>query len=426
MNRKTITFGLLAFAAFADPRPSPGLTLREAVDRAISNSPGLAAAEAARSEASASARLARDAFHPEASASTTPGYASGLPVAVAGRVPAIAGFDVRQTVYDRNRKSEAFQADARTASRAGDAEKARRETARSAALLYARCWADERRVESARRRQEAGETIAGHVEALLREGRRTDLDLEKARLEAARSRQATLDAESDRDLDFRELRIAVGAQPGTALEISEDPIEATAGRPPVDSARLQQADPSLHALDLEIDSLRRSAAAASPFSPVVEAEGQYSRLSRANGYDRYYNHFKADDWSVGISIAIPIWTGGRAADARARLEGRLAAAEADRRARQDTLDLSLARAESALDRTGAAASLAERAAGVAAEAVRVGEALRREGRGDPDDVEKRRMELADREEDLLRARVEWLTARCDLLFLSGDIFELGR
>lgn len=423
MNRKaTVVLCVLASAG-----PAAGLTLREAVDRALANSPGLAAAEATREEAAAEARLARDAFHPEAWASTTPGYSSGLPFAVAGRVPAIAGFDVRQTLYDRSSRSETFQADARAASRHGDAEKSMRETARGAALLYGRCWTDERRVLAAHRRQDASEAILGHVDALFHEGRRTELDLEKARLEAARARQKTLDAESDRDLDFRELRIAVGAEPGSALEISEDPVAATdAGPGTRDSGSLRDSDPALRALDLEIDSLRRSAASASSFSPVVEAEGQYSRLSRANGYDRYYNRFKADDWSVGISVAVPLWSGGRIADTRARLESRLSAAEADRRARRESLDLSVARAESALDRTGAAASLAERAEGVAAEALRVSEALRREGRGDPDDVERREIELSDGKDETLRARFDWLTARCELLSLSGDLLRLGR
>jgi outer membrane protein len=430
MNRKRI-LRLRVLPAFLGILTAGGslsaLTLRDTVDRALASSPGLAAAEASRAEASASAQLARDAFHPEAWASTTPGYSSGLPVAVAGRVPAIAGLDVRQTLYDRASRSEGFQADARAASQTGAAEKSRRETARSAALLYGRCWTDERRVLSARKRQDATEAILGHVEALVREGRRTELDLEKGRLEAARARQKTLDAESDRDLDFRELRIVVGAEPGSMLEVSEDPIAATdSGSIPVDAGRLRESDPELRALDLEIDSLRQSAASISPLSPVIEAEGQYSRLSRANGYDRYYSRFKADDWSVGISVAVPLWSGGRVADTRARLESRIAAAAADRRARRESLDLSAARAASALDRAAAAASLAERGEGVAAEALRISEALRREGRGDPDDVERRRIELSDGEEEALRARLEWLTARCELLSLSGDIFRLGR
>src|SRR5450759_4298668 len=110
MNKKTSVL-LLALALW---RPAHGLTLREAVERVLAHSPSLAAAEAARSEAAASERLARDAFHPEAWATTTPGYSSGLPTAIAGRAPAIAGLEVRQTLYDRSSRSAVFQSEART------------------------------------------------------------------------------------------------------------------------------------------------------------------------------------------------------------------------------------------------------------------------------------------------------------------------
>src|SRR5689334_20182493 len=128
MNRKaTVVLWVLAAAG-----PAAGLTLREAVDRTLANSPALAAADATRGEAAAEARLARDAFHPEAWASTTPGYSSGLPTAIAGRVPAIAGVDIRQTLYDKSVRSQAFQSDALAAVQVGAAEKSRREAARSA------------------------------------------------------------------------------------------------------------------------------------------------------------------------------------------------------------------------------------------------------------------------------------------------------
>jgi outer membrane protein len=419
MNKKTSVL-LLALALW---RPAHGLTLREAVERVLAHSPSLAAAEAARSEAAASERLARDAFHPEAWATTTPGYSSGLPTAIAGRAPAIAGLEVRQTLYDRSSRSAVFQSEARTAVESGAAEKSRRETARAAALLYARCWSGNARIASARQRQSASERILERVALLAREGRRTELDVERSALEAARARQKTLDAESDRDLDFRELQLAIGAEPGSPLEIAEDPV------PAIESVSIGdlRADPILRSIELELESLRRSEEIArQALSPVVEAAGQYLRLSRANGYDRYYRSFKADDWSVGLSIAIPLWSGGRVADSRAKIESRISAAEADRRGRRASVDLAVARAESALDRATAGLSLAQRAEGVSRETLRQSESLRREGRGGPDDVEQRAIELSASEEESLGARLDWLTARCDLLSLSGELAALGR
>jgi outer membrane protein TolC len=432
MNRSILV--LLAAVGFASANIGPGaaegspLTLRDAVARTLTHSPDLGSAETAKQEAAAGARLARDAFHPEAWVSTTPGYSVGLPTTVAGRVPAIAGFELRQTLYDLSAKSEALQSEAQSALQEGAAAKARRDTARAAVLLYARCWADEARLASARRRQTASEAVAAHVEALGKEGRRTELDLERARLDAAKARQKTLDAQSDRDLDFRELKISIGAEPGDSVELAEDPSSAVAEVPtPADAARLQAEDPALQALDRQVEALRRSAEAArTPISPVVNAEGQYWRLTRANGYDRYYLRYKADVWSVGLSVAVPLWSGGRLEDARARIESRLAQAAADRSSRLTALELALARAQAALDRSEASASLAERAEGVSKEALRVSESLQREGRAEPDDIERKRIELSDSEDESVRAKIERLTARCDLLSLSGEIDRLTR
>ena len=70
------------------------LTLRRAVELALARSPELAAA----------------GFRPEAFASTTPGYSTGLPVAVAGQVPAIFGVSVRTSLYDPARREGALAA----------------------------------------------------------------------------------------------------------------------------------------------------------------------------------------------------------------------------------------------------------------------------------------------------------------------------
>ena len=58
--------------------PEP-LTLQRAAELALERAPQLAAVRAAREGGEASADLARDAFHPSAWLTTTPGYTYGLP-----------------------------------------------------------------------------------------------------------------------------------------------------------------------------------------------------------------------------------------------------------------------------------------------------------------------------------------------------------
>ncbi len=418
--------GLLALLVFAGAPPCRArnaevVTLRDAVAAALARSPGVAAAEAARDEGAAGARLARDAFRPSAAIVATPGYASGLPVFVAGQVPAIGGVDLRQTIYDPGARADALSAEAAGIGRSGEFEAARTETVRAVVALYARCRADRAAAEAAGRRVDAARELLGHAEARRKEGRETDLAVERASLDLARARQKALDAESDADLDIREMRLAIGASSGAEILLPDDPA-AVLPAPPADRESVLAADPALHALERQaeiLDAVRN--AKARTLSPVVEAEAQYWRLPES--YAKYYNHFKADDWSVGVAVSLPIYSGGRVAEERARSESAWRRAEEQARERRETLALQLARSEAAVARAESAAALARRARGIAEQAVAAADALVRDGRGDADDPLRRREELSDAEDAAARADQELAVARAEALAVSGRLIS---
>ena len=137
MNRPG--FALLFLAALS-PRPASGqtsagaLTLRRAAELALAHAPETASARAAVAESASRARAAAAAFGPQAFATTTPGYSSGLPVAVAGRVPAVFGVEVHQTIYDPARRAEAFEAQAGAEGLAGISALSNSSTARAVIL----------------------------------------------------------------------------------------------------------------------------------------------------------------------------------------------------------------------------------------------------------------------------------------------------
>ncbi len=86
------------------------LTLNDAVARAVAASPELRGLRAAVAEATANTLLAKQAFRPSASISTTPGYATGLPVAILGSVPAIGTVEAHQVLYDISTRANVFAA----------------------------------------------------------------------------------------------------------------------------------------------------------------------------------------------------------------------------------------------------------------------------------------------------------------------------
>jgi len=87
MSKPAIALLLLAVlsssTALAQTSAASPLTLKRAAERAMARAPEAVAARAAAAEGAARARTAAAGFAPQAFATTTPGYSSGLPDAVA-------------------------------------------------------------------------------------------------------------------------------------------------------------------------------------------------------------------------------------------------------------------------------------------------------------------------------------------------------
>jgi outer membrane protein len=409
--------------ALCETPPSEPLTLRRAAQLALDHAPEVAAARAEADEAGASARLAAVGFKPQAAVTTTPGYSTGLPVQVAGQVPSIIGFELRKTLYDPWRRARALEVDSAAAAARGSFERTSAATARAAAISYGRVWAGQVRDADARRRVEAREAILRRVSTLRREGRRTDLDVERAGLQVARAKQKLLDHQTELDLDRLELARLIDWPAGEKFALPEDGL-AGLPEPPAgdDLAAARAADPELRAHAERIDALEHSVSlAVRSWQPVIEAEAQYLRLASYNNFDQYFVKFKQDNFTVGVSVVLPVWTGGRFDEERAAARARLARAEGERRVRERDLELAVRRAEAESTRASAEAALSRRAVDVAREELRVTRALADEGRGDPDAVENAEIALANAEDDQADAGQRLLAARINLLDLRGEL-----
>ena len=412
----------LFFSTTRAEAQTQGLTLKRAAELALSRAPEVVAARAEAEEGKAQARAAAASFAPQAFATTTPGFSSGLPVAVAGRVPSVFGIELHTTLYDPARRADALEAEARAAALEGALSKSTSATARALVLAYGRNWADRTLVENARRALEAREAVHRRISALAREGRQTELEVEQAGLEVARAKQAVADRESEYDLDRLELAHLVDWASREPLAIAEDPLAALR-EPSGDSlAAARAADPELAALARQAEALERAATLQKrAWLPVVQAEGQYLRLANYNNFDQYFVKFKANDWAAGVSDVIPLWTSGRLAHGQAAASARLEKVRADRRARSRDLELAVRRAEIEAARAQAKLQLASRGLAVARESLRVAQALAAEGRGEPDEIDRREIASAQAQDDVARASQGLLAARAKLLELTGEL-----
>ena len=414
----------LSAAALARGQTAPGetapLTLRHAAELALGHAPQLAAQRAASEEGSASARIAADALHPSVWISTTPGYSTGLPTLVAGSVPAYGGIELRQTIYDPFKKTDALEAQARAADLGAALETGCNQAVKSVVTAYAKAWTDERRAEAARKGLAAADSALQRTVALFEEGRQTEIEVERARLRSARAKQRLLNAESDRDLDGLELKRLIGWPASAPLRLTSDTDTALAEASSTDNLEAARAaDPQLKSLSHQVDLLGRSVEISSKRWPVINASMQYQRLP--SYYSKYYNSFNENDFSVGINIAIPLWAGGRLHDTEARARASELRVQAERDERESELEVAVRRAESSVARAEAERKLSLRAQGIAEQDLSAEELLAREGRAEAGAVDQKRLELADADEDAARTALASLTERVSLLSLRGDL-----
>ena len=395
------------------------LTLADAVRLALGHSAEVAVAVASEGEQRAALRAARDLSRPEAVIGTTPGWASGLPP---GQLPSVAGLALRQSLYDPDRRAGALEEEARWATARGGVTKAREQAAHRVAVLYVRCLTGEKVAAAARLRETMLGQAARHAEALAAEGRLTELDVDRAGLAEARARQARLAAESDSDLDGLELRRLLGLPGSEPLVLAEEPLDPPKAPDIPDLDRALASDPELLALGEASRSLTGVLKVREHLvAPTVAAEARYDRVYRTSDYQSYYQAFRPDQWSVGLSITIPLFSAGRMEAAEARARAAVDRVGAERRARVLEIELAVHRAEEAVGLAAARRSLEYRAMDVAREEARVARALSEEGKLGIIEADSRDAALADAEEAAARAESALLLARLDLLALRGDL-----
>ncbi len=420
MSRPPLVLAALAFAAAVAAQTPQPLTIQQAIAMAVDRSPDIAAARAAQREAAASAELARGAFRPAATISTTPGYATGLPVAILGSVPAIASVEAHQTLYDNFARSDALSATAQVDARAIDVENATRQTAEAAAQAYAKYVADVAMVANARARVEALRTELTRVSAVSAEGRATQLEVDRARLQVDRADNQAAAAAMARDVDEARLRQLTGWSTAGAIPLTTASLEVPAGTTSDHLSAAAAHDLEMRSLDRQLRTLRESVSILRrPFQPSIQAQTQYSRLF--GRYSRFYRDFKADDFSIGASVVIPVWTGGRRAASIERVTAQLQRLEAQRESRQASIANAVREAESNLNAAQGELRIALRAIQIAEEGLRIGRLLADEGRGEPNGVTASEVELNDANDEVARAGLHVTAATARLLSLRGEL-----
>ena len=288
------------------------VTLREAVDLALKQSPELALARLDETRAVDSIRVAHDPFDPKIAVGTGLAYSSGLPMSIEGATPSI--FQAQATKFVFNRQQTHLVAEARENARGasiGSAAK-REEVALRTALAYLEAERAARLTDLLGKEAESAERVSQTVHLRVSEGRELPIEDKKAALELARVRQRLQAAESDRANAERSLATLLGMDSDEPVRVTvedrgpvklPDSEDACAQAAVSSSKELRRLESALTAKGFEVNAQKAARL------PRVDLVAQYALLAKYNNYQDFFNKFQRHNGQVGVSIQLPLFAG---------------------------------------------------------------------------------------------------------------------
>jgi outer membrane protein TolC len=399
------------------------MTLKQAVDAALKQSPDIALARLDEERARLGIRVARDPFTPKVSVGSGVGYTYGMPMAFGGG-PTVFQAQATQSVFNRPLSFAVAQARENARGAAIATTGKRDEVAWRVAELFLDAERAARVGALARKDAESQEKVLSSVAAQVREGRALPLAEKTAAYQLAYARQMALSLETDQAGAESALAIAVGLP----AEDRVRPVEAERAPPNLPGSEeqalraalewnkeLRRIESQIAAKQLEARGQRASR------WPTADLVSRYGVFAKFNNYDDYFNRFQRNNAQVGVSLQLPIFTGSA-------VTAQVAQAQTD--AARLKLELANTRNRIASDvqasfrearRAAGAADLARLDLEVAREQLSVNLARMQEGRVDLREVEQARVAENQKWIAFYEAQYAAEKARWNVLRLTGGL-----
>jgi len=382
MFRALGLFLLLCMGASAASAQEP-LTIRQAVDQALGQSPQAAIAHAGDQEAKSAATMARTQLLPhlnfteDISRGDDPVYAFGtrlrqgqftqadFALDALNHPPSIGNFSTRfsgsWTAFDSFKtqreihSADLLRASASSSDKAVDQQIVLNVVGAYQSVLYA-----QREIDVAQHEQETASALLASVDDHVKAGLAVESDRMSAQVNVAARKQELIVAQGDLDLAWAQLREAMGTPDLQASELK--PIEPhTFDQLPLEQelATAAKTRPDLTALT-QAQSAQASGlrAAKSNFGPVVNAYGNWEEDRGSLGSSG------GNNWVVGVQISVDILPIGKRAQlaqqtaAKQKIDAQLSASQQHVRLEvsqahihRRTAELSLEAAQAALNQS---------------------------------------------------------------------------
>ena len=296
------------------------VSLERAIHLALAHSTTSAIATAEVQRTFAAFREVRNGYIPQATLGSGLGYSYGFPLSLEGSAPSLVNVVAQSTVFNPSQRQ--FQNAAKTEWRAAQFQDKDQRNAviQDVTLSYAELAKWETHLTRLHEDEAEASKLEKAVAQRLQEGIDSAVDLNRAKLTAARARLRIVEARGSADVLRRHLSGLTGL-PQSSIEIVPESIPALPDVSSEDdlSAKAVAASPSIQSADQHaIAEAFRASGEHRALLPSVDLAAQYARLSSYNNYDEYYRKkLPADNVTFGISFRFPLFN----ASQRARAQG---------------------------------------------------------------------------------------------------------
>jgi len=307
---------MIATRGEAEPLP-----LERAIRLALAHSTASAIATADVQRAFASYRELRNNYLPTIFVGSGLGWSYGYPLSIEGSAPALANAVAQSTVFNPAQRQFLHAAKIEWHASEFQDKDQRNAVIQDVALTYAELAKWETRLQRLQQDEAQAQQMEQAVAERLHEGVDSAVDLNKAKLTAARVRLHRAEARGNADVLRRHLSTLTGL-PVSSIELAPETIPAL---PPVASEEdlSEKAIASSPAIKLaEQHSLAEAMRASGEHRalyPSIDFSAQYARFSTFNNYTKYFppHTFQVDNATIGIALKIPLFNASQRARADA-------------------------------------------------------------------------------------------------------------
>jgi outer membrane protein len=398
------------------------LTLKEAVNLAVTNSRDLALARLQYGVTERQAGVARSVFLPNLYTGTGVAYTNGFPLLEGGGAPAVFALSYAQQIFNPPLKGEQRAAEQRAEEQRISIDDVRDGVMTRAALDYLELAKVRHSLELMRSERLSAGRILDATRQRADTGRELPVEVIRAQLTTARIEQRIAQLEDRDDFLSGEMRdmmrlpsdeqidVAIEEIPGTADAASQDVVAQAMAN----NLELKEPQTELRAREFKLKGEQGGR------WPSFSLIGQYNVLSKINNYEEFFNKFQRNNVVFGVQVQIPIFA-SRTSSAVAFARADLNAATLALQKKRSELSLEVRRKARAVREAELGGDVAKLELQLAQENVRVLQSQFDQGRGSLRDLEAAHIEENDKWLAFLDANYAKQEVQLDLLRATGQL-----